>query len=226
VLAVTTVPSAWRGSWRLVQNERRIRLALGFHPQLAQERIGELSMFDEILPDAPYVGEIGLDGAPEFRKHFLQQMHVFEHLLKTIQRTGGRVMSIHSRRASGEVLNVLARYPGAGIPVLHWFSGGMRDLERAVSLGCWFSVGPPMLLGNRGKTLVVRMPRNRVLTETDGPFVQSKGQSLMPWHVSELISQLAIIWGVSNQEAGQMLTGNLRSLLRAFGSKDTFDLGT
>ncbi len=225
MLAVTTVPSAWTGSWRLVQNQRRIRLALGFHPQLAQERIGELALFDEILPDAPYVGEIGLDGAPEFRNNFPQQTHVFEHLLKSIQRTGGRIMSIHSRRASGEVLNLLERYPRTGIPVLHWFSGSMRDLERAISLGCWFSVGPPMLLSDRGKTLVVRMPRNRIFTETDGPFVQAKGQALMPWHVSEVISQLAIVWKVSNQEAGQMLTDNLQSLLRTLGGKDTFDLG-
>ncbi len=214
------------GSLGLVQNERRIRLALGFHPQLAQERISELSLFDKILPDTSFVGEIGLDGAPEFRKNFPQQTHVFEHLLKSIQRTGGRIMSIHSRRASSEVLNFLERYPGAGIPVLHWFSGSVRDLERAISLGCWFSVGPPMLLSDKGKTLVVRMPRNRILTETDGPFVQASGQALMPWHVSEVISQLAIIWGVSNQEARQLLTCNLRSLLGALGDKDTFDLAS
>lgn len=29
-----------------------------------------------------------------------------------------------------------------------------------------------MLAGDRGKSLLGRMPRNRVITETDGPFAQ------------------------------------------------------
>lgn len=39
-------------------------------------------------------------------------------------------------------------------------------------MGCWFSVGPAMLQGARGTELVARMPRDRVLTESDGPFAR------------------------------------------------------
>ena len=47
-----------------------------------------------------------------------------------------------------------------------------RELSRAVDMGCWFSVGPAMLHGEKGRQLVLKMPRDRVLTESDGPFAQ------------------------------------------------------
>lgn len=41
-------------------------------------------------------------------------------------------------------------------------------------MGCWFSVGPAMLAGERGKVLALKMPRDRILTKTDGPLHNSK----------------------------------------------------
>ena len=49
----------------LVANVRRIRVALGLHPQLAHERRTEIDLFDSLLQNSRYVGEIGLDGGPE-----------------------------------------------------------------------------------------------------------------------------------------------------------------
>ena len=56
-----------------------MQTALGLHPQLAHERKSELPLFDELLPQTEYVGEIGLDGAPEFRKSWRDQCDVFEY---------------------------------------------------------------------------------------------------------------------------------------------------
>ena len=81
ILSVTTTPSAWKGTCALTSGSGRIRTALGLHPQLAHERRQELALFDRLLPDTPYVGEIGLDGAPEFRKHWRSQLAVLEHIL-------------------------------------------------------------------------------------------------------------------------------------------------
>lgn len=165
VLSVTTTPSAWNGTKALSNGSDRIRTAIGLHPQIAHERQSELPLFDRILPDTRYVGEVGLDGSPELRRHWNAQVEVFEHILRECQRVGGRVMSIHSRRAVKAVLDRLEKSPGSGTPILHWFSGNNFELERAVSLGCWFSVGPAMLLSERGRTLAAKMPCDRVLTK-------------------------------------------------------------
>ena len=49
VLSVTTTPSAWLGTKRLALHAPRIRTALGLHPQIAHERIRELSLFDTLI---------------------------------------------------------------------------------------------------------------------------------------------------------------------------------
>lgn len=211
VLSVTTTPSAWDGTSAL--GGGTMITALGLHPQLAHERKGELPLFDRILPGTAYVGEVGLDGAPEFKTHWQDQVDVFRHVLNACNESGGRVMSIHSRRASTAVLDLLKQYPRSGTPILHWFTGTVRELDRAISLGCWFSVGPAMLRSKRGKDLVMRMPRERVLTESDGPFAQLKGRSILPWEVDVAVDALAECWESDPGSVGQSLGENLAVLL-------------
>ncbi len=213
VLSVTTTPSAWKGTSALVRHGSRVRTALGLHPQLAHLRSGELALFDDYLPDAMYVGEIGLDGAPEFKRHWQVQVAVFNHILGSCRSVGGRVMSIHSRRATADVLDRLEAFRGAGTPILHWFSGSKRELERAAALGCWFSVGPAMLMAEKARGLVRAMPKERVLTETDGPFAQLNGESAKPWDAQQATETLGDLWDMPSSDADRLLHANLRSLV-------------
>jgi TatD DNase family protein len=119
ILSVTTTPSAWSGTYALSRQGDRIRTALGLHSQLAHERHNELPLFDALLSQTNYVGEVGLDGAPDFRAHSDLQLKIFNHVLTACHEAGGRIMSIHSRRAVREVLDSLARHPEAGTPILH-----------------------------------------------------------------------------------------------------------
>jgi len=212
ILSVTTTPSAWSGTYALSRQGDRIRTALGLHPQLAHERHNELPLFDALLPQTQYVGEVGLDGAPDFRAHSDLQLKIFNHILTACREAGGRIMSIHSRRAVCEVLDSLARHPEAGTPILHWFSGSRRDLDRAIAMGCWFSVGPAMLRSERGRALAVLMPRDRVLTESDGPFAQINGQAVVPWQVEDAVESLAVCWGTTAHETTEIIRTNLRNL--------------
>lgn len=212
VLSVTTTPSAWHGSSRIAQD--RTRTALGLHPQLAHERKAELSIFDEVLPHARYIGEIGLDGTPELRRHWTEQVAVFDYILATCTQAGGRIMSIHSRSASKGVLDCLAAYPDAGVPILHWFSGSHDDLDRAIMLGCWFSVGPAMLRSKRGCALAARMPPDRMLTESDGPFAQINGISALPWDVCLAVDELCRIWSQPRDTVNDRLLENLNRLIK------------
>ena len=51
------------------------------HPQIAHERYDELGLFDSLVDQTRYIGEIGLDGSPNFRKHAEIQKG-FSHILK------------------------------------------------------------------------------------------------------------------------------------------------
>lgn len=213
LLAVTTTPLAWKGMKRLLSGRRRMNIAAGLHPELVAERFSEISLLEGLISHARYVGEVGLDGGPASRSSFRQQDEVFRRVLKRCVTLGGRVLSIHSRSAPGGVLDALAGHPGAGIPVLHWFSGSQQDLDRAEKLGCWFSVGPAMLRSTKGKGLAELMPRDRLLTETDAPFARGGASGpLMPWDVSKAEAVLADIWGIDPSAARLQLLRNLRIL--------------
>lgn len=212
VLSVTTTPSAWAGTAALAKGAPRIRTALGFHPQIAHERKGELPLLERLLPQVRYVGEVGLDGGPEYRQHWPDQEQVFSRVLELCARAGGRIMTIHSRRAATQVLDALTAQPAAGVAILHWFSGTQSELARAIDLGCWFSVGPAMLAGNKGRALAAKMPRDRVLTESDGPFAQINGRAAWPWDADRAVGTLAQIWSQPVDAVRCRLVDNLRGL--------------
>ncbi len=213
VLSVTNAPSAWLGTAALAEGAPRIRTALGLHPQLAAERVGELPIFRQLLPMVRYVGEVGLDGTPDHRSSWSVQLRVFTEILNACAEQGGRVLSIHSRGAATPVLDMLAAHRPAGTAVLHWFSGTQAELTRATAMDCWFSVGPAMLTGAKGRALVSSMPRDHVLTESDGPFARVSSTALHPWDVESVLIALGRLWNLSLSDVRRQLRANLRVLV-------------
>jgi TatD DNase family protein len=213
VLSVTTTPKAWKKTLELCANRPRIRTALGLHPELAHERVGELPLFEHFSRETKYFGEIGLDGSPQWKDAQPAQKKVFDTVLRIASDLGGRILSIHSRRAVDEVLVSLAAQPSAGTPILHWFSGSQAQLRRATDYGCWFSCGPAMLRSESGKAVARNLPRERVLTETDGPFALDGSRPLQPQDSWQAVSMLSDLWGMPHTEIETLLRNNLRNLV-------------
>lgn len=212
VLAVTTTPKAWRGTRKLVGDRKRVQVALGLHPELVAQRHNEVSLLCGLLPEARYVGEIGIDGSMAHRDSLLLQKSVFDRILAECATLGGRIMTIHSRGAASIVLDSLECRPDAGVPILHWFSGTLKELERAVEIGCWFSIGPAMLRSRKGRELAAAMPVDRLLTETDAPFGRDGGQPLMPWQAYNCLGDLAAVSGIDRRDLAQRMKSNLKQL--------------
>lgn len=70
-----------------------------------------------------------------------------------------------------------------------------------------------MLTSAKGRLLVAAMPQDRVLTETDGPFVQDDGRPVMPWDVADVIAELGVLWQIPADGAQQQLNSSLSQLL-------------
>nr|WP_273424615.1 Qat anti-phage system TatD family nuclease QatD [Halomonas sp.] len=154
VLSVTTVPSAFEGTVRLTERLKNCKTALGLHPQLAHQRKNELALFDELAEKTRYIGEIGLDGSKGFKEHLDDQLIVFNHILRSCEYYSNKILTIHSLNAVNDVLACLRKYPRAGIPILHWFLGTKSQLDTAVEIGCYFSIGPALLNSARGRTII------------------------------------------------------------------------
>jgi TatD DNase family protein len=213
VLSVTTTPKAWLGTSRIAAHCPRIKTALGLHPQLAHERYNELELFEKLLPQAKYVGEIGLDGGKEYKKHFDVQTEVFSRIVELLGSHGGRIMSLHTKQAVNEVLSILEKNPQAGPAILHWFTGTKKELSRAIDMGCWFSIGPGMISSEKGRSLISSMPLNKILLETDGPFTMNKnGNPFEPIHTLDFSSEIAKIINIQEDDLKRIFFENFKTL--------------
>lgn len=180
VLSVTTVPSAFNGTAHLTKNLSNCRTALGLHPQLAHQRVNELSLFDSLCGVTRYIGEVGLDGSRGYAEHIEIQKLVFEHILSKCCEFDDKILTIHSLNAVDEVLALLRKYPNCGTSILHWLLATKKQVNRAAGLGCYFSVGPAMINSARARKVISWLPKNRVLLETDGPFAKTDGKPALP----------------------------------------------
>lgn len=222
-LAVTTTPKAWPRNRELSLPTSHIRASLGLHPQLVAERAIEIALWEEYLPQARFVGEVGLDGGARFYRSIALQRNVFERVLRCCEKAGGRILSVHSVRAVTGVLDLIEANLSAsqGKVVLHWFTGSRAEARRAVDLGCYFSINIEMLKSERGRDLVAALPQDRLLTETDGPFTCTRGRPAQPVDVKAAIEGLGLARKIPATEVMSIVRANLQTLLDFADTADT-----
>jgi TatD DNase family protein len=214
-LAVTTTPQAFARNKELAKGSAFVRVALGLHPQLVADRASEMALFEQLLPQTRYVGEVGLDASPRFYRSFEIQKEVFGKILDLCADAGDKVLSIHSVRCAKHVLDMVeARLPSERAKVvLHWFSGNASELRKAVDLGCYFSINERMFVSSKVDALLKAIPSDRLLTETDGPFVERDGLPIGPGDVAKVVGLLAARSARTYPETQRLLTKNLSRLV-------------
>jgi len=164
-LAVTTSPKAWLATSKVFEKYNNIYVSVGLHPEVAEAKINEVSLLIECVKNTNFIGEIGIDGSARFAKSLSLQTSIFEQVIHECEAQKGKIISIHSRAAESKVLDLLAKYPRCGSPILHWFSGGVKELEHAIKLGCWFSINPKMYKTKKGLLLIRKMTKNKIINE-------------------------------------------------------------
>ena len=206
-LAVTTVPRAWLHEREILAGLKFVRLALGLHPELAAEHAAEISLWERHIGETRYVGEVGLDGRPRSRNSLPQQRAIFQRILAVSAEHGGKVLTVHSAGAAGAAVKMIVDHfpPDRGRVVLHWFTGSRATMTIAANHGCYFSVNGAMLKSESGRRLLTTIPRDRLLTETDGPFTQQSGRPARPSDIPQIVAQLAQFLGMPCDELGRRI---------------------
>ncbi len=212
-LAVTTSPRAWQATSRVFAGYDSIKVALGLHPEIAAQKAAERDLLVSCVCQAEFIGEVGLDGSEQHRHTRQQQEAILEAVLSESERCGGKILSIHSRNAATTVLDYVERHCRVSVPVMHWFSGTIEETRRAVAMECWFSVGPAMLRGAKGRRILKELPTGRVLPETDGPFAKNGPSPYMPWEAFSIIPDVAATWEVTEDEVRRQFLHNLSALV-------------
>lgn len=206
-IAVTNAPFVYAHTAALARGKVYVHPALGLHPELVASHGHEVARIPDLLKEVRFVGEIGLDYTTRDAALRAEQRRVFGKILEYCASDPAKVLTVHSRHAANDVVAAI----GQGFPcrvILHWFTGTVRELERAIAAGIYFSLNAAMLASRSGNALVAAMPRDRVLTESDGPFVKTSGTQASPLSIRALVSVLARFWDVSPKDAAATVRKN------------------
>lgn len=212
VVAVSETPEAYRRLRTRLGRTAGVSVALGLHPaSSAAAAAGQLERFLRMLPDAPWIGEVGLDFAPGAeRRERTRQANAFAAVLDH-RMSRAKPMTVHSRGAAKEVVQMLTE--AGQRAVLHWYSGDLTTADNALAAGLWFSVNPSMTRSAKGRSLIGRLPVDRVLCETDGPYCRTGSRAARPADVAVVARSLADAWSCSHDDAAVAVAANARVFL-------------
>lgn len=166
-IAVTNLPDLYRKESGEIAS-KYIRFALGFHPELINQYKKQIPLMWELLPDARYIGEVGLDFVNTTHKN--EQLAFFSELIERCRYDNNKIITIHSRLAVRQVLDIIGdnfRFK----PILHWFTGNKTELSNAIEKGFYLSVNKSMMNTKKFQSLLALIPKERLLLETDSPFI-------------------------------------------------------
>ena len=213
-IAVTNAPTVFSATHEMVAKSRYVRAAVGLHPELVMSHANDLDKFWSALEQTRYVGEIGLDYVTQDQAIRARQRQVLAQILERCANYGDKVLTLHSRRAAGDVIEAIGpAYPGRVI--LHWYAGTQRDLKRAVDYGFYFSINPHMASAQSSTRLIQKMPPDRVVLETDGPFVAVEKRPAQPSDTRRVVECLASMWDKSESDTAELLFVNFQTLLQS-----------
>lgn len=209
VIGMTNLPSHFQMGQPHLKGYKHIRLALGLHPLLAAEGKAELTLFKQLVEQTSYIGEIGLDFSKEGYATKEEQVAVLREVLCAI-RGKKKIVSVHSRRAEKELLNLLCEYEIKNV-IFHWYSGSVNLIPAILEQGYYFSVNEAMCVSKNGRAIIEKIPMERVLTETDAPYNEL-------CNLNNLLNVLSGIWNMSRQEAEKVIESNFRAILNGLYS--------
>ena len=123
-----------------------------------------------------------------------------------------KVLSLHSRMAEKEVLELLLKYKIQNA-IFHWYSGGHNLINNISDAGYYFSINPALVKSASGQKIIYKIPKENVLTETDGPFINKGNDPLLPGEVEEVFEYLSKIWNFTIYEVQNVINMNFRRLI-------------
>jgi TatD DNase family protein len=104
--------------------------------------------------------------------------------------------------------------------IFHCFSGTYEDARRGLDAGFYISFAGTLTFPKAAelRDVAARMPWDRILIETDCPFlapVPKRGKRNEPSFVRYVAEQMATVRGVTAQEAAETTTRNFLNFLGA-----------
>ena len=215
VISMTSLPSHFELGYDHFIDKKKIRQALGFHPLIIKNYdTNEILKFEKLIDKTSYIGEIGLDFSREGINTKDLQIQVFTKILSIIKNnTSRKILSLHSRGAEKEVLNYLIENK-IKYAIFHWYTGNIGVIQNILNAGYYFSINTAMIKSKKGNEIISRLPTNRILVESDGPYIEKNGEPIYPYDVLEVYKYIARKKNITIAETIDFVKSNFYDLIR------------
>jgi len=202
---------------RLAESHAGILATIGVHPHDARkadaatwQRMRELAAHPKVVA----IGEIGLDYFYDNSPRDVQQT-AFRAQLE-LAREVGKPVVIHTRDAWDDTFRILRDVMGSA-GIIHCFSGGPEEAERLMEMGFYLGIGGVVTFPRSVELqeAVRRMPLDRLLLETDAPYlapVPHRGRRNEPLFMIETARKVAELKETPLDEIAVVTTGNFTRL--------------
>lgn len=195
--------------------------AVGVHPDHVGELDeGKMQQLKEMctMEKTVAVGEIGLDYYWDKESHELQK-EWFKKQMELAKEVNLPVI-VHSREAAQDTFDLIkSEHAGTTGGVIHCFSGSKEMAKEYIKMGYYIGVGGVVTFKNARvlKEVVESIPLERILTETDCPYlapVPFRGKRNCSAYISYVLDMIAELKGISREEAEQVTYENARNMYR------------
>lgn len=210
-----------REAVKLCSQYQNIYGAVGIHPHYAPTcdasalaQLRELSKHPKVVA----FGEIGIDRYKDYAP-IADQIKAFTIQLQCAKELNLPII-IHDREAHGEIITILKEhgpFPAGGI--IHCFSGDKTVARRFLDLGFHLSI-PGVVTFKKAQELqeaTAEIPLNRLLLETDGPFLAPepyRGKRNEPAYLLYTAEKVAMLHDISLEELAEITSRNVQNLLQ------------
>ncbi|MDP4527237.1 TatD family hydrolase [Bacillus halotolerans] len=198
-----------------------IYAAIGWHPvdaiDMTEEDLAwikELSVHEKVVA----IGEMGLDYHWDKSPKDVQK-EVFRKQIALAKEVNLPII-IHNRDATEDVVTILKEEGADEVGgIMHCFTGSIEVARECMKMNFYLSFGGPVTFKNakKPKEVVKEIPNDRLLIETDCPFLTPtpfRGKRNEPSYVKYVAEQIAELRGTTFEEIASITTENAKRLFR------------
>ncbi len=211
-VAVTTSLASYVRTRLLCRHHPNVHVALGLHPRRVAKGYDQWAEWREVLGGACIVGEAGLDFRHGKEAQWAAQCKVLREIAAACARKNCALM-LHSHYAEAEAWDIVA---GQHVKWVVWHDyrpeGPKSLLYRTIEAGHMLAVGPDLAASPAMRTRLRAIPREQVLTETNGPWSRL-GTGDRAAALRGIVARLSEVWRTTPEEAEAQVERNYRRLL-------------
>jgi TatD DNase family protein len=217
--AAVQLAAAWDGVYAAVgihghRAQSGVVAASEGHWQLDEVEMGSLRVLAK-QPRVVALGELGLDYHYDFAPRDVQRAVLARQLALAAELN--LPVILHNRESDADLRAIVEDAAPNLRGVLHCFLADAPMADWALARGLYLGVAGPITYANvtHLPPIICRAPRDRVLLETDCPYLAPhprRGQRNEPSLVVHVAQRVAELWSLAPQEVGEVTAQNASRL--------------